>query len=1651
MASRNWKSPNPHTPKKFVAASPDTGPKTQYEDTQKDELLVLQAIWGDDFVEHKSANTAWKKSEPTFDIDIKALSNDEFSITLSVVLTATYPKSAPLLSLKNGDSLNESTVFKLQKYIESKPKALAAEGQAEPMIHDLATGLQEILDDAASIKAQGLELPSLEQERAAHEAELARQALELQQAEEKKKVDAALKEEKNMQELLNQEVERQRLKAKDTPRKRPKPLTSSNSQSDVATVCPSRTVEFDIPCMTTDTNGRVIHFTAVADKREYRQGSTSTIFTVRPSVAGAEDCKDLALEEFELRSSSQGSVQLKLKVQAVERLLDSIKEISHRNILKLLNYRIDPIYTEPGWVARILTPLAEKDTLGELIELAGHLDVGKVRAWTADLLGALGFLHSRGIVHQDIHPGNILLFRESQGEIIPKFSDVAYGREMRDICRRSNSISHVNSARSSYWLPPEIAEKSNPNFTQKTDVWDFGIVFLQMIFGLDVLRHHQSPQALVDSLSLSITCEELVTRFFTIDSKKRPRAIELSSSEFLATDAPVVVEHSPIDLHRSQSQSSVPLLTPVRPRRDSSAPFTNLSRYREDYVEEARLGKGGFGEVVKARQKLDGNIYAIKKIIQPSQQTLTNILKEVRLLSQLSHPAVVRYYSTWLEPLGDFRDGDEDSETSSAILGSLGNQNGEQSAKTAVLEMEDQLTTDTGGLDFVSSDHPNYDPYDDIVFGYDDDSNDGNVDHSLGDNIVFEDDSEHGEEEEEEEEEDEEEDEDDDDHIGDDEQSSEADSDEASEDGPHGMASPFRVRSQSDSRKPRVIMYISMEYCDKRTLRDLIQNKLCDDAEEIWRLFRQIVEGLVHIHGLNIVHRDLKPANIFIGLGPDGVGNVKIGDFGLATTGNFAVDRVDSTHLDSGELTSGVGTSFYVAPEVRKGSGGSYTSKVDMYSLGVIFFEMGYYPVMGMERADKLGKLSKESRLPDDFQPENKNHLEIVKMLITHDPTARPSSSELLRSGKLPIQMENENNQRAFARVLSSLEDRDSADYPRVISALFAARRPLALPKDYTWDMSVPDVTAAELLYKSIVKEELAAIFRRHGAVEAPRSSLYPRSTQYSTNQKVVELLDPNGTVVQLPFDLMLGNARFLAKLSKSLELRRSFTFGQVYRVNKSGGQPQMLGEVDFDITSADSFDLALKEAEVIKVLDEICQTFPSTSHMCFHLGHSDLLQLIFDYCKIEQGARQLTAEALSKLNILSHTFQTIRAELRSPLIGVSSTSIEDLRRFDFRDTPMKAFAKLKSIFEGSPLNERLQPIIAHLKGVIEYTKRFGTHCKIYVNPLNSLKANFFSGGVLFQCLYDKKFKDVFAAGGRYDNLIKSHRPGTGLHGEQLRAVGFSLAWEKLVKLPKSGGRAFLKKAEEEQTGMFDTKRCDVLVASFDAHTLRTTGIEIVSQLWNHYISAEIARDAKSSDELVLRNRDESYSWIIIIKNDTLKVKTMDRKDVPDAELSITNYLSWFRTALRDRRSSRFHMANKQVETVGNASSLSQGPNVATNSGQEVHVLVAGTKSKKFNRQTVIEQAQVNAAGLVQNFLGGPIAAVETSDRVLDLIRDTALSDPESWRKAEQSVDKIERRYMREIHDMLTDWRSTRVPNGNRDAFVYNFRTTKCIYYDLGA
>jgi translation initiation factor 2-alpha kinase 4 len=860
----------------------------------------------------------------------------------------------------------------------------------------------------------------------------------------------------------------------------------------------------------------------------------------------------------------------------------------------------------------------------------------------------------------------------------------------------------------------------------------------------------------------------------------------------------------------------------------------------------------------------------------------------------------------------------------------------------------------------------------------------------------------------------------------------------------------------------RSVLYIQMEFCEKQTLRDLIRRGLYDEPEEYWRLFRQMLEGLAHIHGNGIIHRDLKPDNIFI----DVAKIPKIGDFGLATSGQYQrPDKKTSAGVQDGDMTRSVGTALYVAPELSSNMTGSYNDKVDMYSMGIIFFEMCFPLTTAMER-DKTIRVLRERKhdLPADFEtPEKSLQGSIIESLISHRPSERPSCAELLRTGKVPVQMEDE----AVKEALKALSDRNSPHYAKMMGALFS-QKPDTQARDYAWDMGAATNTikANDVLLQNLVKDRLALVFRSHGAVEIQRQLLLPWSDHYSSNN-VVKLFDPSGTLVQLPYDLTLPYARSIGRGAPFLE--KTFTIGQVYRDNYTGGAPRSSGEADFDILSYDTLDLALKEAEVLKVVDEIIDEFPSFSStpMCFHLNHADLLDMVMDFCRISVPQRPAVKAVLSKLNISKNGWHTIRNELRSSDIGVSSTSLDDLARFDWRDTPEKAFSKLRRVFEGTKYLDRTHAIFAHLGSVVNYMKLWNIKRKVYINVLSSFNEKFYAGGILFQCLFDTKQREVLAAGGRYDKLIDEYRPkgpghahpSTGYH-----AVGVNLGWDRLVNsmtryLKKPEKSAFLKKHADEDTPSISwmPRRCDCLVASFDSNVLRSSGVKLVAELIAHGYTAELAVDAHSIEDILRHYRDDRHSWVIVVKHGLapdkpeLKIKSIAKKE--DTDMRSTDLLNYLRNELRDREAREGSAAQRSTRAVPATSSTS-----STHAKNNVDVLMAQHRSKKSNKWSIVEAAQSRSAELLSCFQSAPIAAIESKEEVMHLIRETRLSDPDSWRQAIQKMPIAERKYLQELHDLLLKYRATwhEIKSEERKgigedgkAFVYNFRTGGCLLYDL--
>ncbi len=141
--------------------------------------------------------------------------------------------------------------------------------------------------------------------------------------------------------------------------------------------------------------------------------------------------------------------------------------------------------------------------------------------------------------------------------------------------------------------------------------------------------------------------------------------------------------------------------------------------------------------------------------------------------------------------------------------------------------------------------------------------------------------------------------------------------------------------------------FIVMEYIEGRTLKSLIKRRGSLTISETLDIMKQLTSAIIHAHSMYIIHRDIKPQNVLI----LDDGTVKITDFGIAMA------------LNNHELTqtnSVMGSVHYLPPE--QANGGSATIKSDLYSLGILMYEllMGKIPFKGENAVEIAIKQIKE-------------------------------------------------------------------------------------------------------------------------------------------------------------------------------------------------------------------------------------------------------------------------------------------------------------------------------------------------------------------------------------------------------------------------------------------------------------------------------------------------------------------------------------------------------------------------------------------------------------------------------------------------------------------------------------------------------------------
>ncbi|TKS86524.1 eIF-2-alpha kinase GCN2 [Collichthys lucidus] len=1119
---------------------------------QENELEALASIFGDDFQDLR-CNDPWKvKRPPEVHLCLRpnGLSTGEecyVTVDLQVKCPPTYPDVPPELELKNVKGLSNENLQNLQ----SELTKLAAAQCGEVMIYELANHIQGFLSEhnkppSSSFHEEMLKNQRRQQEKLAQEEQQRMDQRRKQEEEMEKQIMAEIqrREEEKREEKRRKEIAKQErlesmeqsvntntallAKSPPSPGGAPPELiearkaignrrrTTSNTRHRRDTVNEDNHRSQELLHFSSSTFGElVVHRgkSLGASERlrrnvyygfEANSGDFAVIyewslrwnkkmgkFFTTQEKGRIENCKKQA--------SREGSIIMNF-IHGAENEFNSLLRLDHPN---LVHYTaLSSTEKEDCLVVNLLVEHVAGTNLNQSLTSHGPVPLDKLSHYTTQLLSALDYLHSNSVVHKHLGASSVLV--DSEGNV--RLTDYSLSKRFADICKDDIfEQAHVRFSEDTA-MPTKTGKKG--------DVWNLGLLLLALSQGKEVKEYPVTVPA-----SLPADFQDFLHKCLCLNDAERWTTQQLLDHSFLKPPSPKnqlqCQDDSPEDLAVDFASSVIPqshiLNTPFM-----SGVQRQFSRYFNEFEELQLLGKGAFGAVIKVQNKLDGCYYAVKRIqVNPASKQFRRIKGEVTLLSRLNHENIVRYYNAWIErhetPSVGVLSSTDSSEPQSTPdkhpqrrqpaqrLNELGlPDNVEDNAPPPALSSSVEWSTSIERSSSAKcSGHQSSDEEEDDeedVFG----ASFLPSDSDSRSDIIFD--------------------------NGDD------STDEISQVEPSKRPTIDTTESTDSDRLPLIAhyLYIQMEYCEKSTLRDTIDHGLHQDQNRLWRLFREILDGLAYIHQQGMIHRDLKPVNIFL----DSQDHVKIGDFGLATdhpatvaAGIFEVEDGGSVVMSkpdtTGNMTGMVGTALYVSPEVQGNTKATYNQKVDLFSLGIILFEMSYRPMTtGSERISVLSQLRVEPIIfPEDFNTSLKG---TQSGCLNHDPALRPTAQELLKSELLPPpQMEESELHEVLQHTMANINGKA---YRTMVGQLFAQNTSPVM--DYTYDIDLHkgsfSFNSAKL--QQYVHETITRIFKKHGAVRLQTPLLLPRNRKLYDGSEPACFMDHSGMLVTLPYDLRERN-----------------------------------------------------------------------------------------------------------------------------------------------------------------------------------------------------------------------------------------------------------------------------------------------------------------------------------------------------------------------------------------------------------------------------------------------------------------------------------------------------------------------------------------------
>lgn len=193
----------------------------------------------------------------------------------------------------------------------------------------------------------------------------------------------------------------------------------------------------------------------------------------------------------------------------------------------------------------------------------------------------------------------------------------------------------------------------------------------------------------------------------------------------------------------------------------------------------------------------------------------------------------------------------------------------------------------------------------------------------------------------------------------------------------------FGFHNRATPRGTEVIPFITMEFIEGQSLNEAMHERSAFKMADAKMLLLQLLEGLAALHDTGVVHRDLKPHNVLLVSKQEDPLRVVLIDFGLARIMNARPGSLSGANVFAGSFE-------YASPEQLRGE--NVTAKSDLYSLGVVAFEIltGHRPFSGTDSlAEATQRLTEAPKRLEDFGVISREWQDFIARCLERSPDDR--------------------------------------------------------------------------------------------------------------------------------------------------------------------------------------------------------------------------------------------------------------------------------------------------------------------------------------------------------------------------------------------------------------------------------------------------------------------------------------------------------------------------------------------------------------------------------------------------------------------------------------------------------------------------------------